>query len=200
MFGGTFDPPHLGHLVAAQEAAEVLSLDRVLFIPARQSPHRMDEEASPASLRLSMVRAAIAGHDRFEVEDLELGREGPSYSVDTLEELARRDESSERFLILGADQWARFGSWHRPREVARLARLALLTREGDRPSAMDPGFEDGPAPGFVEVPMIRLDISGTLVRARVRGRRSIRFLVPEAVCRIIEVENLYLRETRSPGE
>lgn len=190
VFGGTFDPIHVGHLAAAQDVLEALGLDRVLFVPALRSPHKPDDPLSPAPLRLRMVRAAVEEDPRFEASDVELRREGLSYTGDTLRELAKGGRALS--LILGADQWAAFARWREPREIARLARIVVMAREGDAPGRVDPGFEDGPPPPFVEVPVTRIDVSSTRLRERARSGRSVRYLVPEAVRRIIEAEKLYV--------
>jgi nicotinate-nucleotide adenylyltransferase len=193
IFGGTFDPLHLGHVVSAQDVLEALELDRILFVPAARPPHKSTEGMTPAALRMRMVRAATDADPRFDAVDLELRRDGPSYTVDTLREIRRQDPAAELFLLLGADQWREFGSWREPRVIAGLARPVLMTRAGERPGQVDPGFTDGgPVPDVLEVPVTRLDISSTRIRERVGVRRSIRYLVPDEVLRIIEAGKLYL--------
>ncbi len=194
VFGGTFDPLHTGHLMVAQEVIEVLSLDRVLFVPALRSPHKPHEPAASATLRLQMIRSAIEGDTRFEVSDLEIRRAGPSYTVETLRAIGVQRPGTQLALILGADQWAEFGQWHEPREIASIAKLALITRTGDYPSDLDSGFTDGPPLPTTVVPVTRIDLSATLIRSRVREGLSVRYLVPESVRRIIEANNLYLNE------
>jgi nicotinate-nucleotide adenylyltransferase len=192
IFGGTFDPLHLGHLVAAQDVLEALSLDRVLFVPARRSPHRPEEPRASSMTRLRMVQSAIEGDQRFEVRDLELRRESPSFTVDTLRRLADEEAGSELFLIIGADQWSVFSRWREPAEIVRLAELAVMTRGGERPIEAGSEFGADGAPAFVEVPVTRVDVSATLVRERAAAGRSTRYLVPEEVRRIIETDHLYL--------
>ena len=184
IFGGTFDPPHVGHLIAAQDALETLGLDRVLFIPARLPPHKQKEKVSEAAVRLQMIQAAAGGNPNFEVSDVELNRTGPSYTVDTLRELHKQRPGDEFYLLLGVDQVQEFSTWREPDEVRRLARLAMLTRSG---------IEEAAAGDIVyqTVPVTRVDVSSTLVRQRVTSGKSIRFLVPEAVERIITAEGLY---------
>jgi nicotinate-nucleotide adenylyltransferase len=137
-----------------------------------------------------MLLEAVDGDPRFEASDLELEREAPSYAVDTLAQLTDRHPGTPLVLLIGADQWSGFGRWRQPREIARLARIAVLTRSGERPGEMATGFEDGPAPPFVEVPVTRLDVSSTDVRRRVQAGRSVRWRVPEPVRRIIEAERV----------
>jgi len=190
VYGGAFDPVHIGHLAAAQEVAEELGLDRVLFVPALQPPHKSFEGLTSSPIRLAMVREAIGDHPLFEVSDIECRRPPPSFTVDTLRELTANEVASWH-LILGADQWGSFGQWREPERIARLARLVLITREGERPADMDPGFASGVRLPFREVPITRIDISSTLIRRRVKEGRSIRYLVPDGVRRIIEAEKLY---------
>lgn len=187
VFGGTFDPPHAGHLVVAQDVVEALSLDRLLFVPSAIPPHRSTTASAPAELRLAMTEAAVEGEDRFRVSDVEFKREGPSYTVDTLRELTRLHADAELYFLMGADQFARFDTWKEPAEVAQLARIVVMERRGELE-------ERAPLSGidFETVPVLRIDLSSTDVRARVKAGRSIRYRVPEGVRRIIEDHNLYL--------
>lgn len=182
IFGGTFDPPHIGHLIAAQDALHLLPLDKVIFIPALVPPHKQQRGISPAAVRLRMIQAATQGDTRFEVSDVELKRTGrPSYTVDTLQELRGEDEL---FLLLGVDQVREFSTWHQPEEVLRLAQLVMMARDG---------IEEPPKGGIVQhiVPVTRIDISSTLIRQRVAAGRPIRYMVPSAVEEIIAAERLY---------
>ena len=189
VYGGSFDPPHLGHLVAASDACEVLRLDRVLWIPSARHPLKEGCLRTPPALRLEMVRAAIAGDARFEADDLELRREGPSYTVDTLRELGDRHPEAALFLLAGADLVAELPRWHRPQEVLRRATLAVLTREGE-------GLPPETGLAAVDVPVTRVDVSATEVRRRAAAGRTIRYLVPEAVRAIIEREGPYRDHSR----
>lgn len=192
IFGGTFDPIHVGHLVAAQDVLEALDLDRILFVPAHQSPHKERKPGSSARVRYRMVQAALEGDVRFRTVEIELRREPPSYTVDTVRELSEILEEDVRpFLLLGVDQWAAFGSWRRPREIVERAEPVVMTRGGSASARVDPGFTDGEPPKHREVPVTRVDISSSDVRARIREGRSIRYMVPEPVRRIIELEKLY---------
>ena len=128
----------------------------------------------------------------IEVSDIEIQRAGPSHTVETLRAIAVQRPGTRLALILGADQWAEFGQWHEPREIASIAKLAVITRAGDCPSDLDSGFADGPPPPTAVVPVTRIDLSATLIRSRVREGLSVRYLVPESVRRIIEANNLYL--------
>ena len=184
IFGGTFDPPHIGHLIAAQDALETLTLDRVLFVPARLPPHKQNDHVTDAAVRLQMIRAATASNPSFEVSDIELSRGGPSFTVDTLRELRKQRPDDEFFLLLGVDQVTEFATWREPDEVLALARVAMLARGG---------IEEAAAGDIVHqtVPVTRVDVSSTVVRQRVGAGQSIRYLVPEAVERIIAAERLY---------
>jgi nicotinate-nucleotide adenylyltransferase len=194
VFGGTFDPVHIGHLAVAQDALEVLRLDRILFVPAARSPLKPDPPRAEGAVRARMLREAVAGDSRFEVCDLELHRAAPSYMVETLTQLHDELPGCQLVLLLGADQWAGFGRWRRPREIAHLSELAVLARSGEHPAEVDPGLGTGVPLPFTEVPVTRVDLSSTRIRRRVSEGRSSRYLVPEAVRRIIEGEKLYLSE------
>jgi nicotinate-nucleotide adenylyltransferase len=185
IFGGTFDPPHIGHLIAAQDACMQLALDRVLFVPAGQPPHKLDQKVSPPELRLEMLTAALADDERFQVSQVELRRAGPSYMVDTLRELRRDFSGDDLFLLLGADQVRELHTWREPEEVARLAHIVLISRTG-----------------VVAVPQLqvlvgqsievtRIDVSATQIRHRIAAGQPIRYLVPPAVEQIIRRRGLY---------
>ena len=131
VFGGTFDPPHLGHLVAASDVAQALGLERVLWVPAAVHPFKRGTVAAPPEARLEMTEAAIAGDPRFAADALELRRTGPSYTADTLRELARRHPAAELFFLTGADNLRELHLWHRADEVVRLARLVVVSRRGE---------------------------------------------------------------------
>lgn len=193
VFGGSFDPPHTGHFVAAQEVLEVLRLHKMLFVPARRSPHKPDPPVAPDRLRLEMLREAIAGDSRFEATGIELGREAPSYTVDTLRQLATEQTNVRLFLLMGADQWASFDRWQEPERIVELAELAVMSRAGDaaRVVAPDAGAADLSSARVHEIAVPRIDVSSTDLRRRAAERRSLRYLVPDPVRRIIEGEKLY---------
>jgi len=184
VFGGTFDPPHLGHLVVASDACEALGLGRVLWIPSAVPPHKLRTVQAPAHARLEMVRAAIGGDPRFEADDVELRREGPSYTVDTLRELAARHPGDELVLLIGADNLREIPGWREPREILRLARVAVLSRDG---AGVPP---DSPIPA-TSVAVTRVDVSATEVRRRAAAGETIRYLVPDAVRALVERRGLY---------
>lgn len=182
IFGGTFDPPHIGHLVVAQEVHHRLGLDRVLWIPAAIPPHKQGEAITPGPIRLEMVRAAIAGDERFAATDVELRRPGTSYTVDTLRELRAERPDDRMFLILGADQLSELDSWREPDEIRLLATIVGFAREGETPPRIE-------RVRIVQVP--RIDLASTELRRRVGTGEPIRFLVAERVDAIIRREGLY---------
>ncbi|MBI4408916.1 MAG: nicotinate (nicotinamide) nucleotide adenylyltransferase [Gemmatimonadetes bacterium] len=189
VFGGSFDPPHLGHLIVAQDAALALSLDRVLFVPAAVPPHKRGQSLSAGEVRLEMTRAAIAGNPLFEASDVELTRTGPSYTIETLRELVTRTrgdaEELALFLLMGVDQFREFHTWREPEEIARLASLAVFARAGEEIGW--PGVDVA----FQPVPVTRVDVSSTDIRRRVAAGEPIRYLVPPGVEEIIRREGLY---------
>ena len=195
MFGGTFDPPHTGHLIVAQDAALALGLDRVVFMPAAVPPHKQHSNISPPTVRQRMIELAIAGDPAFTLDTLELERTGPSYTVDTLRELQRRS-SAEWTLLLGADQYAEFHTWREPEEIRCLARIAVLERGGagvNEDPSMPAATHDGTRGGVTHIRVTRIDISSTAIRERVAAGRSIRYLVPPAVETFIHDTGLYVR-------
>lgn len=197
VFGGTFDPIHLGHLAVAEAARDAVGLERVLFVPAAVPPHKVGRPISPAEDRHAMVAAAVADNAGFAVSRVELDRGGRSYTVDTLLELraARlaRGESPELALILSAEAFVELPTWHRPEAVLELAALVVAPRDGYPDAA--PDFLERIFPGvparavFLDGPRLRL--SASEIRARARGGRSIRYLVPDAVAAYIGDHALY---------
>jgi nicotinate-nucleotide adenylyltransferase len=186
LLGGTFDPPHLGHLVAAQEAAAQLDLARVLFLPARQNPLKQDEQVSPAHDRCRMVELAIADNPRFELSRLDLDRPPPSYTVDLLRTLAVMHPGAELFFLIGADILPELPRWHRLDEVTRLATLAAINRPGA------PILQEVPA-GVRLLSVPGVAISSTELRARVQAGLPIRYLTPDPVVEYIYERRLYGR-------
>ena len=191
--GGTFNPPHLGHLICAQEAYAQLELDRVLLIPARIPPHKPVEDEPGPDHRLELCRLAVRGDEqRFEVSDLEITRDGPSYTVDTLKELHSSAPDSELFLIVGGDIAAGLPSWREPEHVLSLATLAVAKRRGTSRSAVDDALRalpGGEQARFFRMP--RIAISSTMLRDRVRAGQSIRYYVPDQVMSYIDDHHLY---------
>ena len=192
LFGGTFDPPHLGHLSVAQEVGEQLSLDRILFLVAGLPPHKVGDVLSPPRIRVEMARAAVAGNPLFGVSEVELDREGPTFTVDTLRHFGAAHPDAELFFLLGADQLAEFHEWQDPKGIAGLATLVAVGRDG-----VDPGYlpsvdlGTGEQLKFLSLPVTRMDLSSSDLRDRVKAGRSIQYLVPEAVRKLIETHRLY---------
>ena len=186
IFGGSFDPPHVGHLLVAQDALDRLALDRLIVVPAAIQPLK-GGDAAPASARLEMARLTFSGDSRFEVSSLELDRGGVSFTVDTLEEVARRHPAAERFLLLGADVLSSFAQWRQPERVLALARPVVLARAGT-PVTLPEAFD---ATRLLSLDTRRVDVSSTEIRGRVRDGRSIRGFVTEAVAALIERDRLY---------
>ena len=191
VMGGTFDPIHLGHLAVAEEAREVLDLERILFVPAGLPPHKPAGEVTSIEHRLAMVELAIADNRAFELSRIEVDRPGPSYTVDTLETLAAAGDRVT--VILSAETFAELPTWHEPWRLFEAARVAVAPRWGypapdpDWLAATFPGREDRVS--YLEGP--RLGVSSTALRARVAAGRSIRYLVPQPVAAYIAANNLY---------
>jgi nicotinate-nucleotide adenylyltransferase len=193
IFGGTFDPPHLGHLIVAQDAALALELDRILFIPAAHPPHKQQLVVTPPAIRLHMLALAVEGNAGFGIERLELDREGASYTVDTLRQLRQRDPAVEWVLLIGADQYSEFGAWREPEQIRGLARVAVLTRAGSEVASRAHGEDTARTGSDIQVEVTRVDISSTRVRARVAAGLPIRYLVPDQVEEFILEQRLYSR-------
>jgi len=183
ILGGSFDPVHHGHLIAADRAAEALGLDRVLFVPCGTQPLKPAGPVAAADHRRAMLALALAGHPRFALDPLELERPGPSYTVDTLRALRARDPGERLVLIVGADAAAELPRWRAVDEVARLAEVAVLTRPGA------PEVSSAFVTRFVATPAI--EISAREIRARCLAGKSIRYLVPDAVAEYIDRNGLY---------
>lgn len=189
LLGGTFDPVHIGHLVLGETAREQLGLDSVLFMPTGQPWRKSGRDITPAAHRVEMLRRAIADNPAFELSLIEVEREGPSYTVDTLQELMRARPGSDIFFVIGKDSLLDLPNWKAPERVVELARLAVAGRGPDR-------VDTGEMAGYVRertvwLDMPLIDISATAVRERVRRGRSIRYLVPVAVAAYIYEKGLY---------
>lgn len=190
IFGGSFDPPHVGHYLAAVDAAEQLELDKLLWVPVAQQPLR-EEHRATVEQRFEMVSAAVESYPKFEASRTEIDRKGLSYTVTTVEALAQEYPNAERFLFLGSDAWDQFGNWHQPERIREFVQIAVLTRTipGQNPdlTQQDTGFG-------VPDHMLRtriIDVSSTEVRDRVKAGKSINGFVADAVVSIIESEGLY---------
>jgi nicotinate-nucleotide adenylyltransferase len=186
LYGGTFDPIHHAHLILAREAMEKLGLEQIIFIPAAISPHKLEQEPTPAPVRVEMLRAAIEGEPRFTLYELELRRPAPSYTFDTVAEFLRQDSERQIFYLIGSDNLAQLDTWHRIEELRGLVQFVVLNR--------------GASAAHAEFPVVgrHIDISATEIRNRVASGRSIRYLVPPAVEEIIQRRQLYQEPHRSP--
>ncbi|MBN1879412.1 nicotinate-nucleotide adenylyltransferase [bacterium] len=213
--GGTFDPIHTGHLLVGQEAGERLSLDKVIYIPAKIPPHKLDARITHAEQRLKMIRLAIRGNALFDVDDLEVMRAGPSFTIETLEYLTDRYPGSDLFFLMGQDTFIEIETWHRYADLFDLCRIVVVTRPGtgkiNSSQYIDPVRDyllnatirlDDPSMAeqnglasldwkvcLMTIPA--LDISASQIRLRVSQNRSIRYLVPELVRKHIEHTGLY---------
>ncbi|MGH2987773.1 MAG: nicotinate-nucleotide adenylyltransferase [Solirubrobacterales bacterium] len=192
ILGGAFNPPHLGHLVLAQEAAFQLGLDRVLLVPAGEAPHkRIDPEPGPR-LRLEMTRLAAAEDELLEASEVEIAREGPSYSFRTLERLRDQRPDDEFTFLMGADVAAGFEQWREPGRVAELARLGIAGRPGTALDAAEAALERlGAAERAAFIRMPEIGVSSTEIRSRIAQGRPVRYLVPDSVAALIAERGLY---------
>jgi nicotinate-nucleotide adenylyltransferase len=192
ILGGIFNPPHVGHLACAQEAHEQLGLDSVVFVPVGEAPHRTVEDDPGGEVRVEMCERAVAGDDRFSVSRIEVERTGASYTLETLRALEEQDPGHSRILIMGADQAASLPDWHQPEEVLRRAVVAVAERDGRRREEVRlavAGLRGADRVGFFDMP--RIDVSSTSIRERARHGRSLRYLVPDAVAKLIAERGLY---------
>jgi nicotinate-nucleotide adenylyltransferase len=195
ILGGTFNPPHLGHLICAQEALVELELDRIVLIPTGRPPHKTVDEDPGAEHRLALCAAAVGADERLDVSDVEVGRSGTSYTVDTLNLLHSQAPDNELFFIVGADAAAGLPSWRDPQGVLSLATVAVAARRGTRKNQVREALcevEGGERSVFFKMP--RIGISSTSIRGRVRAGRPIRYLVPEPVSSYIAEHGLYREE------
>lgn len=194
MYGGTFDPVHLGHLILAETCREQVRLDRIIFIPAGLPPHKQGREFTPGNARAEMLEFAIAGHAEFSVDRSEIKRSGPSYTVETLRSLRQDHPDDELFLLMGADSLAEFPLWKEPREIATLASLIVVNRGSQAPpdlAGLIPHLGEAAVARIELVTMPGIDISASDIRRRAQQGRSLRYLVPRAVERYILEQHLY---------
>lgn len=185
-FGGSFDPVHIGHLILAQEVLEQVPVDRVVFVPAAVPPHKKHQRLAPSEHRLAMIRLAIDGQAGLAVSEVELERDGVSYTIDTL--LSLREQTGDEWLvIIGADQWAEITSWKRYEEILKQFSVLLTTRSGvPRPEAAA-----AMCPNLTEVAVPNIEISATAIRQRIAAGRPITHRVPPAVEAYIVRHGLY---------
>jgi nicotinate-nucleotide adenylyltransferase len=184
IYGGTFDPIHHAHLILAREARETLGLEKVIFVPAAVSPFK-DPPAASAETRLSMLQAAIADEPGFAIDDCELKRPAPSYSIDTVEEIRKREGTgAELYFLIGDDNLPDLKKWHRFGDLEKMVRFVVLDRTGSKTKHS------------YEAVARKIDISATEIRKRVASGRSIRYFVPSAVEEIIRRGNLYREQVK----
>ncbi|MBS0205826.1 MAG: nicotinate-nucleotide adenylyltransferase [Planctomycetes bacterium] len=205
VFGGTFDPIHLGHLVLAEQCREQCRLDEVWFVPAALPPHKLDAVISSAKTRMEMIEFAISGHVQFKVCPIELDREGPSYTVTTLEQLQAEDSTRELFLLVGADSIRDLPTWRQPQRILELATVVAVNRGRDSLSdaatreQLNQNFGLGAAGRLEFVEMPAIDISASDIRRRASAGRSLRYLVPRAVEMYIREFGIYCADNSTAG-
>jgi nicotinate-nucleotide adenylyltransferase len=185
LFGGSFDPVHLGHLLVAQAAIEELGLDRLFFIPAAQSPFKPENQPAPAPARLQWLRLALAGKTNCEIDELEIRRGGVSYTIETVRDYVKRFPRAELFYLIGADNAAKLNDWREANELARLAQFVVTPRPGETPVNFPAPFRGRTLKGFP------LAVSSSEIRARVKAGLPVESLVPSAVAEAIRAAKLY---------
>jgi nicotinate-nucleotide adenylyltransferase len=192
IFGGTFDPPHLGHLILAEAARDELGLDAVLWAVAGQSPLKLDRPVSPAGVRVALVQAAIAGNDAFRISRVDLDRPAPHYTVETLQLLAASHPRAELYFLMGEDSLRDLPRWRDPQTILQLTHLAVSQRPG---ANVDLAALEALVPGlsgrvrWVAAPQV--EIASSDIQGRIRAGRSVRYMLPAAVYDIIQAEKLY---------
>ncbi|MED4969612.1 nicotinate-nucleotide adenylyltransferase [Geobacillus sp. NFOSA3] len=182
IFGGTFDPPHYGHLLMANEVLHALQLSEIWFMPNRIPPHKQHEQVTKSEDRLRMLELAIADHPRFHIETIELEREGPSYTYDTIRQLLSMHPDHEFYFIIGADMVEYLPHWYKIAELIQLVTFVGVKR---------PGFSTETSYPIMEVEVPQFAVSSSMIRDRVRKGQTIRYLVPECVRLYIEERKLY---------
>lgn len=187
LFGGSFNPPHIAHLIVAEVARDQFGFDAVWWIPNATPPHKENSKLAPAADRLSMTRAAIKGHDGFAVCDIEIERPGVSYTIDTVQALHEQHPDTTFSLIIGSDSLDTFHTWREPTAIADLVDLIVYKRPGGLDAVAQPEFAN--QAHYVAAPM--LEVSSTEIRQRCRSGRSIRYMVPEAVRQYVRAHGLY---------
>ncbi len=188
IFGGTFDPPHLGHLIVAETVRERLALELILFMPANFPPHKEGEPVASTTHRLNMLQLAVAGNSYSKVSDLEIRRGGKSYTIETLRSLRNLYPGDTLFLIIGSDNLRIFPAWKEPEDVLKSSRVVVIDRPGLVRDAIENEFVQRVQ--FVQVPTI--EVSATDIRGRIRDGKTIRYMVPEPVRAYIEDNKLYV--------
>ena len=190
IMGGTFDPVHYGHLFAAEFAREAAGLNRVIFVPSGNPPHKSYDGMAPAEDRFEMTRLAIENNEGFEISRVEVDREGPSYTADTLEFISEFNPEAELFLITGIDAALDLPNWHMPQKIISLCKILIIARPGyicDKIGTLDESVRDS----LIILDTDLIDISATDIRNKARTGRCIRYMTPDVVCDYIAGKNLY---------
>jgi nicotinate-nucleotide adenylyltransferase len=186
LFGGSFDPVHLGHLLVAQAAVEELGLDRLFFIPVAQSPFKPENKPAPDAVRLQLLRLALAGETNYEIDGQEIRRGGISYTIETLRDYAKRFPKAELFYLIGADNAAKLNEWREANELAKLAEFVAIPRPGESAAEFSKPFRGRTLKGFP------LGVSSSQIRARVKAGLPVENLVPPFVAEAIHAAKLYI--------
>lgn len=187
ILGGTFNPPHIAHLIVAETVRDNLKLDKILFVPAATPPHKLNVEIIPAGQRLQMVKLAVRNNPVFEVSDVELRRRGPSFTIDTLTDLKRKFPKEDYYFLLGIDLLIEFNTWKNPDRILEECTLVAMNRPG-----FDMGKVDKELLRKVEVVSVpNIDISSTSIRRLVKSGKSIRYLVPDEVEKYVRENSIY---------
>jgi nicotinate-nucleotide adenylyltransferase len=196
VFGGTFDPVHLAHLILAEQCREQAALDQVLFVPAASPPHKQHRAVTPFAQRVEMLSLAVSGNSAFRIDELEKDRPGPSYTVDTLTQLHAARPGDELFFILGTDSLRDLATWYQPRRILELAGLVINEREGSPPipeselrAALQLGASFPLRMQMIDAPLIA--VSSHDIRGRIAEGRSVRYMIPRAVEAYIAEKGLY---------
>ena len=183
ILGGTFNPIHIGHLILAEEAREKLGLDRVIFVPAYFPPHKENSDIAPARERLAMVKIAIRGNKNFLASDIEIKRDGRSYTIDTIKEFKKRYPGDELYFIIGSDLLKYLDEWKDLSEIIRMVEFIVATR---------PGYALEKIPSYIKtLPIRAVDVSAYEIRECIKENKSFRSLVPEGVFNYINKKGLY---------
>ncbi len=186
IYGGSFDPVHLGHLLVAQAAVEELGLDKIFFVPAAQSPFKPDAKPAPDAVRLQLLRLALAGKTNCEIDTQEMQRGGTSYTIDTLRAYAKKFPSAELFYLIGADNAAKLNDWREVNELATLAEFVAVPRPGGATANFQAPFRGRTLHGFP------FGVSSSQIRTRVKKNLTLENLVPPAVAEAIRAAKIYL--------
>lgn len=192
VLGGTFDPPHIGHLILGEYAVDALELDKLLYVPAADPPHKQDEFKTPVEYRLKMLELALADNPHFEISGVDIDRPGPHYSVDMIQIIREQNPSAEIYFVMGSDSLRDLPTWHRPADLLRLCKLAVMQRPG---IDGDAGAHETLFPGIsnrvvmINAPLI--EISSTEIANRLLNGRSIRYQVSDSVREYIMTHRLY---------